>query len=113
MSDIAKNDLYISNLKELIDDRKKLLATKFKQINKNISENERLSEIFLDNLPLYDNIVREKTNLIDALKNIVKYLDTIIDDKSIPKDKRREAYKERNDIMSLIKLQKKELKSLL
>jgi hypothetical protein len=112
MTDIAKNDLYIKNLKELIEDRKKLLSDKFKQINNNISENKRLSDIFADNLPVYQNIIREKSELIEAFNNIVKYLDTIIEDKSIEKHKRQEAYREKKDIINIIKTQKKELKSI-
>jgi hypothetical protein len=112
MSDIAKNDLYINNLKELIEDRKKLLTDKFKEISKNIDDNERLSDVFVDNLPLYDNIIREKHNLIEAFNNISDYLDTIIHNKSIPKNKRQEAYREKKDIINIIKIQKKELKSL-
>lgn len=109
MSDIAKNDIYINNLKELIQNRKKLLHDKFKELNKNIKDNERLQDIFLDNLPDYENIVSDKKKLIHSLNNIVNYLDTIIEDKTLSKHKREDANREKKEIITIIKLQKKEL----
>lgn len=112
MSNIAKNDMYISNLKELIENRKKIFFDKFKEINKNSSENERLQDILIDNYYEYEKIIEEKNKLIDAFNHIVIYLDTIIEDNTIDKIKREEAYREKKNIMELIKSQKKEIKSI-
>lgn len=112
MSDIAKNDMYIYNLNGLIDNRKKLLIDKFKEINKNIYKNERLQDVFIDNYEEFDKIILEKIKLINAFTYVTAYLDTIIEDTNIPKDKREEAYREKKDIINIINSEKQKIKLL-
>ena len=112
MSNIAKNDMYINNLNELIDNRKKLLINKFKEINKNTSKNERLQDVLIYNQEDFNKIIFEKKKLIEAFTYIIEYLDTIIEDKNISKNKREDAYREKKNINNIINSEKQTIKLL-
>jgi hypothetical protein len=113
MAYIAKNDMFIEDIQDIIENRKKLLLDKFKELNKTMEENDNLINVYSDNLSYYETIINDKKKLIKSLNYIVAYLETIIDDSTIAKERREDANREKKEIIKLIEDKENEITQML
>lgn len=79
--DVIKNKLILE-----INKRKEILKDEYKILQERKSENNFLEQVYDDYKNYYSLIVEEKQKQYEALQNISKYLDSLIEESNIAKD---------------------------
>ena len=109
---LAKRDQKIYQLKEELENRKKMLCLKRNQLKNNLKENIFLQEVVEDYDSYNKSIVNEKEKQIVFLKMIHSYIDNISDELNLTDQKLKESKQEQRDILKEISFLKDDIDDL-
>ena len=109
---LAKRDQKIYQLKEELENRKKMLCLKRNQLKNNLKENVFLQEVVEDYDSYNKSIVNEKENQIVFLKLLHTYINNISDELNLTDQKLKESKQEQKDILKEISFLKDDIDNL-
>ena len=109
---LAKRDQKIYQLKEELENRKKMLCLKRNQLKNNLKENIFLQEVVEDYDSYNKSIVNEKEKQIVFLKMLHSYIDNISDELNLTDQKLKESKQEQRDILKEISFLKDDIDNL-
>jgi hypothetical protein len=109
---LAKRDQKIYQLKEELENRKKMLCLKRNQLKNNLKENIFLQEVVEDYDSYNKSIVNEKEKQIVFLKLLHSYIDNISDELNLTDQKLKESKQEQRDILKEISFLKDDIDNL-
>jgi hypothetical protein len=112
MIPLAERDDKIQQLKNVIDNRKKLLREIYTSISKSTEENEYLNGVVRDYTNYYDNMKKQKEKQLDSLNKLNYYIDTILNKNNDNSSLLRQAKEDKKDIMKEIKRIKREIENI-
>ena len=105
----ACKDVIQTRIKDEIQKREKILSETYNNLKANAKDNEFLQSVLNDYENYYSYIRAEKEKQYLAFKNIADYLDKLIMNTDILKEKGEMLIKDKNDILAKITDIKKEL----
>ena len=109
---LAKRDQKIYQLKEELENRKKMLCLKRNQLKNNLKENIFLREVVEDYDSYNKSIVNEKEKQIAFLKMLHLYIDNISDELNLTDQKLKHSKQEQREILKEISFLKDEIDDL-
>ena len=109
---LAKRDQKIYQLKEELENRKKMLCLKRNQLKNNLKENIFLQEVVEDYDSYNKSIVNEKEKQIVFLKMLHSYIDNISDELNLTDKKLKHSKQEQREILKEISFLKDEIDDL-
>lgn len=109
---LAKRDQKIYQLKEELENRKKMLCLKRNQLKNNLKENIFLQEVVEDYDSYNKSIVNEKEKQIVFLKMLHSYIDNISDELNLTDQKLKHSKQEQREILKEISFLKDEIDDL-
>ena len=109
---LAKRDQKIYQLKEELENRKKMLCLKRNQLKNNLKENIFLQEVVEDYDSYNKSIVNEKEKQIVFLKLLHSYIDNISDELNLTDQKLKQSKQEQRDILKEISFLKDDIDDL-
>ena len=109
---LAKRDQKIYQLKEELENRKKMLCLKRNQLKNNLKENIFLQEVVEDYDSYNKSIVNEKEKQIVFLKLLHSYIDNISDELNLTDQKLKHSKQEQREILKEISFLKDEIDDL-
>jgi DNA repair exonuclease SbcCD ATPase subunit len=109
---LAKRDQKIYQLKEELENRKKMLCLKRNQLKNNLKENIFLREVVEDYDSYNKSIVNEKEKQIAFLKMLHSYIDNISDELNLTDQKLKHSKQEQREILKEISFLKDEIDDL-
>jgi len=109
---LAKRDQKIYQLKEELENRKKMLCLKRNQLKNNVKENIFLQEVVEDYDSYNKSIVNEKENQIVFLKLLHTYINNISDELNLTDQKLNQSKQEQRDILKEISFLKDDIDDL-
>ena len=109
---LAKRDQKIYQLKEELENRKKMLCLKRNQLKNNLKENIFLREVVEDYDSYNKSIVNEKEKQIAFLKMLHSYIDNISDELNLTDQKLKHSKQEQREILKEISFIKDEIDDL-
>ena len=95
--DIVKNKLMLE-----IDKKRKILKDEYKILQERKTENKFLEQVYGDYKNYYSLIVQEKQKQYESLLNISNYLDSLIQETNIAKDKLEQLKNDKYKILGKI-----------
>ena len=95
--DIVKNKLMLE-----IDKKRKILKDEYKILEERKRENKFLEQVYGDYKNYYSLIVQEKQKQYESLQNISNYLDSLIQETNIAKDKLEQLKNDKYKILGKI-----------
>ena len=107
--EIAKQDIIVSNIANIVDSKNNILINKFNELNRTKNENKFIDLIYNDYLHYYDHILNEKYKTKAALINILKHLMNIENNNLITNEQLKFAKLQQNVILSRLYNVKREL----
>jgi hypothetical protein len=105
----ACKDVIQTRIKDEIQKREKILSETYNNLKANAKDNDFLQSVLNDYENYYSYIRAEKEKQYLAFKNIADYLDKLIMNTDILKEKGEMLIKDKNDILAKITDIKKEL----
>ena len=102
--DIIKNKLIIE-----INKRKEFLKDEYKILQERKRENNFFEQVYDDYKKYYSLIIEEKQKLYEALQNISNYLDSLIEESNMAKDKLEELKNDKYKILGKIEQVRSEI----
>jgi DNA repair exonuclease SbcCD ATPase subunit len=109
---LAKRDQKIYQLKEELENRKKMLCLKRNQLKNNVKENIFLQEVVEDYDSYNKSIVNQKEKQIVFLKMIHSYIDNINNELKLTDQKLNQSKQEQRDILKEISFLKDDIDDL-
>lgn len=109
---LAKRDQKIYQLKEELENRKKMLCLKRNQLKNNVKENIFLQEVVEDYDSYNKSIVNEKEKQIVFLKMLHSYIDNINNELKLTDQKLNQSKQEQRDILKEISFLKDDIDDL-
>ena len=109
---LAKRDQKIYQLKEELENRKKMLCLKRNQLKNNVKENIFLQEVVEDYDSYNKSIVNQKEKQIVFLKMIHSYIDNINNELKLTDQKLNQSKQEQREILKEISFLKDEIDDL-
>jgi len=109
---LAKRDQKIYQLKEELENRKKMLCLKRNQLKNNLKENIFLQEVVEDYDSYNKSIVNQKEKQIVFLKMIHSYIDNINNELKLTDQKLNQSKQEQRDILKEISFLKDDIDDL-
>jgi len=109
MSSLSERDSKIDKIKNVIENRKKLLREIYKGIRDSTEENEYLKGIVSDYKSYYDNMKKQKETQIESLQKLVYYMDAILQENKHNPDMLRQAKEDKKNILREINKIKREM----
>jgi hypothetical protein len=101
--DLAKRDLYLSQIKEQIKRQDQYLLKKRKELEQKYKLNEYLEDIKNDYVSYSEEIRQERQKQLEALKAIKHHLDNLIKMEQVAGDQLRTAKHELAEVLKEIK----------
>jgi chromosome segregation ATPase len=110
---IATRDIYLLQINQEIQNKKKLLIKKKKELEKKEDSNELLSTVKQDYTKYYDYIIKQKQDQYNAMQLLNEYLDDLMKtDKIVSKNLKTAKY-DQKEILNEINKIKGELDELI
>ena len=109
---LDKRDQKIYQLKEELENRKKMLCLKRNQLKNNVKENIFLQEVVEDYDSYNKSIVNQKEKQIVFLKMIHSYIDNINNELKLTDQKLNQSKQEQRDILKEISFLKDDIDDL-
>lgn len=109
---LAVRDHKIFQMKAELENRKKMLCAKRRELKKSTKENELLTEVMRDYDQYNNHLISQKKKQIDFLQQLNQYIDTITHELNLTTNKLEESKHEQRDIIKEINLLKEELDDL-
>ena len=106
---LSERDAKIQKLKNVIENRKKLLREIYTGIRNSTEENIYLKGVVNDYTNYFDNIKKQKESQLDGLNKLNYYIDTILQNKKSSDDLLRQAQEDKKEILREIKKIKREI----
>jgi len=110
---LALRDNSIKNISCIINERKKMLVEKYKQLKKAKEENIYIEDIVDDYKQYYNYIIEEKTKQYEAMEILKKYLDNISIDIDVTEQQLNENKEDKKRLMREMKKIKNDLDELI
>lgn len=111
--ELALRDMKIFQMKAEIENRKKMLCSKRKQLLQTKRENKFLVDVFEDYEKYNKQIVHENERKIKFFEQLHDYIDRITYDLKLTDNKLKESQMEQRDIMKEINILKSEIDDLI
>jgi hypothetical protein len=109
---LATRDHKIFQMKAEIENRKKLLCAKRREIAKNIKENTFLKDVADDYNRYNAHIISQQKQQIEAFELLNRYITNITDELELADNKLKDSRLEQREIMRVIEHLKSELDNL-
>lgn len=100
--DLAMRDHRIFQMKAEIENRKKILCAKRRELTKNTKENSFLKDVVADYNKYNSHIISQRNKQIHFFHNLNQYIDNITSELKITDDKLKETRIEQREIMKEI-----------
>ena len=110
--ELAIRDQQIFQMKAELENRKKILCVKRKQLQQNSRENSMLNQILADYNKYNDHIVSQKRQQIDYLNTLNEYINNITSHLLVTDHSLKESRMEQREILREISKIKSELDEL-
>ena len=109
---VANNDLLQKKIIEEMKHKETELKETYKNIQKTALENKFYQSVLDDYEKYYNHIVEEKQQQYDALNNISNYLDNLLLESNIAKDKLKTIRDDQSDISNKLSQLRSELEEI-
>jgi hypothetical protein len=110
---LAKRDHMIFQMKAELENRKKMLCSKRKEMKKNVSENGLLNQVLADYSKYNQDIVNQKREQIDFLKLLHEYVGNVSHDIHATSTLLKESRTDQREILKEINHLKHDLEELM
>ncbi len=110
---VADRDLYLIQIKEELENKKKLLLRKKKEMEKKEKMNQYLGDVRNDYNKYYDYILNEKQQQFNALNLLKDYMGELVKTENLLDSQLRTAKHDQQDILKEISKIKSELDQLM
>lgn len=111
--EIALRDMKIHQMKAELENRKRMLCKKRKQLIQNKKNNALLEDVLQDYRNYNKHIVNEKRKKIMFLEKLHSYIGEITNDLELADEKLKESNNEQKDILKEITILKNEMDNLI
>lgn len=109
---LAIRDHKIFQLKAELENRKKILCMKRKQLKTNVNENSFLKDVMNDYEKYNTHLIGQKEKQIVFFQKLTQYIENITNDLQLTDSKLKETKSEQRDILKEISYLKNELSDL-
>jgi hypothetical protein len=110
---VADRDLYLIQIKEELENKKRLLLRKKKEMEKKEKMNQYLGDVRNDYNKYYDYILNEKQQQFNALNLLKDYMGELVKTENLLDNQLRTAKHDQQDILKEISKIKSELDQLM
>ena len=110
---VADRDLYLIQIKEELENKKRLLLRKKKEMEKKEKMNQYLGDVRNDYNKYYDYILNEKQQQFNALNLLKDYMGELVKTENLLDNQLRTAKHDQQDILKEIAKIKSELDQLM
>jgi hypothetical protein len=112
MTPLSERDDNIQKVKNVIENRKKLLRDIYTGIRNSTEENRYLKGVVRDYTHYYANMKKQKEKQVEVLNKLLYYIDVILDNNKNTENILRQAQEDKKDIVREIKKIKREIDEL-
>ena len=110
---LAQRDIYILKIQEEIENKRRLLIKKKKELSNKNNENEYLIEVRAEYSKYYDYIIKEKEEQYKALILLQQYVNDLIETEEMVDSQLHNAKDDQKKIIKEISKIKRELNELM